>query len=69
VDFYTKNIISSTDISVPMGPDARKLLQSESINLDTPALSGEKLPFATPPDSSTPTSSKTAEDTVEEYQK
>jgi FlgO protein len=31
VDLFTKNIISSTDIAIPMGPDARKLLHSEKL--------------------------------------
>ena len=31
IDLYTKNIISSIDFSVPMGPDARKLLVSKKV--------------------------------------
>jgi hypothetical protein len=31
VDIKTKNVISSTDFSVPMGPDAKKLLESKAV--------------------------------------
>lgn len=31
VDINTKNVISSTDFSVPMGPDAKKLLESKEV--------------------------------------
>lgn len=75
VDINTKNIISSTDIAVPMGPDARKLLQSDKLNTDN-ALEGmpakttaeEAAPLL---ESSTPAASgsKSAEETVEDYQK
>ncbi|NOT10657.1 MAG: hypothetical protein HOP23_02295 [Methylococcaceae bacterium] len=66
VDLYTKNIISSTDISIPMGPDARKLLQSEKLNPDGSPISSDKAPAEslTPADST-----KAPEETVEDYQK
>ncbi len=31
VDVNTKNVISSTNFSVPMGPDAKKLLESRAV--------------------------------------
>jgi len=71
VDLYTKNIISSTDIAIPMGPDARKLLQSEKLNPDgsliVPAQSSE--PSLESPGSIESSTKQPTEETVESYQK
>jgi hypothetical protein len=71
VDLYTKNIISSTDIAIPMGPDARKLLQSEKLNPDGSLIAPVKSPEPAPSlEGSVPgESSKPTEETVESYQK
>jgi hypothetical protein len=72
VDLYTKNIISSTDIAIPMGPDARKLLQSEKLNPDGSLIVPSKPSESTAPSLESPVSidgSKSPEETVESYQK
>ncbi|MFA5983195.1 MAG: FlgO family outer membrane protein [Methylococcaceae bacterium] len=38
VDLNTKNIISSTDLSVPMGPDAKVLLESREVGSNNKAM-------------------------------
>ena len=71
MDLYTKNIISSTDIAIPMGPDARKLLQSEKLNPDgsliVPAQSSA--PSLESPGSIESSTKQPTEETVESYQK
>jgi hypothetical protein len=75
VDLYTKNIISSTDIAVPMGPDARKLLQSDKLKTVDAQTSTteESKPAAVTPTENQPSSPgddlKKSEETVEDYQK
>ncbi len=70
VDLYTKNIISSTDIAVPMGPDARKLLLSEKLNPEgSPIASGKPADAAPSLEGSVPAEAKPVEETVESYQK
>ena len=43
VELSTRNIISSSDFSVPMGPDAKKLMEPKDVgSTDTPAKEGEE---------------------------
>ncbi|MGZ8903757.1 MAG: FlgO family outer membrane protein [Methylobacter sp.] len=47
VDLHSKNIISSTDFSVPMGPDAKVLLESKEVG-SAGSRSGSPIEGATP---------------------
>jgi len=70
IDLYTKNIVSSVDDSVPMGPDARRLINS--IKLDPAAndnSSANTPPTADESASSPSNNEKSADETVEEFQK
>jgi FlgO protein len=75
IDLFTKNIISSTDVAVPMGPDARKLLISDKLspNVTTPPVvpvgAAEEKPLAEDSVPAEDPAKKTEETTVEEYQR
>jgi len=61
VDVYTKRIISTYDFSVPMGPDAKLLLEPRPVATTESTEPAEKVDDATSENSATPESAPTAE--------